>query len=260
MLICIFGKRGSGKTTIIRGLIPKQRKPVIILDILGNYDHDPEHAETEKWTQCESHLEALHELKNYLREPAKHPGIIVVRDSDINRCADFMCSALWKIEGGTLVLDEADALRESEAPCFDEAIRYGRNKNIDVITGCRRPAEISRNITAGADVAYCLSTQEPRDIEYYENFLGEELALALPHLPPHHGVYKDFMHQTQGTFRADQHGKIFIEKKKEAQKSQPLEPKPKSEHVQQSNTPLKNEPEPAVPKVTPIGTKKTKTV
>ncbi len=204
MLITVFGRRGSGKTTLIKRLIPAQKKPVIIVDVLGNYTGNEAYIETQ------SHVEALQSLLEYVKDPNKHPGVIVVADSDMNRAVDYLCSALWKTEGGTLVLDEVDAISIAESPCFDEAIRYGRNKGIDIITGCRRPAELSKNITAGADIAFCFNTHEPRDIDYYCDFLGEELALKLPHLPPHHGVFKDFAHQKTGLYRTDVEGKIHI--------------------------------------------------
>lgn len=220
MLIAVFGRRGSGKTTLIRALVPELKRPIVIVDILGNFD--PESPEGLKWTkeqkkigfenwvQTESYVDALIELDAYIKKPNEHSGIIVVRDGDIDKAVDYVCAALWAIRGGTLVIDEADAIREKDAPCFNEAIRYGRNKGIDLITGCRRPAEISRNVTAGADMAYCLTSQEPRDIEYYRNYLGEQVAETLERLPQHHGVYRDFQTQKTGLFSTDKTGKITL--------------------------------------------------
>ena len=241
MLICVFGRRGSGKTTIIRGMIPNLKKPIIIVDILDNYAPDPEKNPTNTpWVGCDSHIQALQSLLEYVRDPKKHSGIIVVRCTDINICVDYMCSALWKIGGGTLVLDEADAFSSAEAPCFDEAIRYGRNRDISIITGCRRPAEISRNVTAGCDVAYCLVTHEPRDIEYYRDFLGDDLAFKLPELPPHHGIYKDFLHQRSGIFKADITGKISIVKNQKSVQNTIIEQEPEKPGPDSKN--LKAEP------------------
>ncbi|PWU22990.1 hypothetical protein C5B42_04435 [Candidatus Cerribacteria bacterium 'Amazon FNV 2010 28 9'] len=205
MLITVFGRRGSGKTTMIRHMIPLQKRPVVVIDILGNFQNDDyPHVTTH------SHIEALSEIKSYVHEPKKHPGIIVVFDSNMDRCVDYLSSALWKINGGTLVIDEADAISIPESPCFDEAIRYGRNHGINLITGCRRPAELSKNITAGSDLALCLTTHEPRDIEYYCDFLGDDLAAQLPTLKPHHGVYRDFINKRSGTFRSDASGKMHV--------------------------------------------------
>lgn len=203
MLITVFGRRGSGKTTLIKRIIPKLKKPVIILDILGNYDN-------EAYDVTSDVTEGLLSLREYLDPESDHPGVIVVMGSDISRAADFFSSALWKTGGGTLVLDEIDAISLVEAPCFDEAVRYGRNRGIDIITGCRRPAEISKNITAGADLAYCLTTHEPRDIQYYREFLGDELAFKLPNLPQHHGVWRDFKSQKSGVFKTTPQGDVIL--------------------------------------------------
>lgn len=203
MLLTVFGRRGSGKTTLIRRLIPVQKKPVMVIDVLGNYTEDP-------WVITYSVEEGLNELQKYVRDPEAHLGIVVVADSNVSRATDYVCSALWKIEGGTLVLDEVDSISVPDAPCFNEAIRYGRNHGIDVITGCRRPAELSKNITAGADVAFVFNTHEPRDLMYYDDFLGEELSAQLPRLPPHHGVYKDFRDGKTGIYRTDRDGKITL--------------------------------------------------
>lgn len=208
MLTAVFGRRGSGKTTLIRAMIPQLKKPVVILDVLGNfqgYEH-----ENKEWLDATSLAEALQGIKDYCEKPEEHSGVITLQTGDLDNSVDFLCSALWKIHGGTLVLDEIDAISIAEAPCFDEAIRYGRNHGIDMVTGCRRPAEVSKNITAAADRVYVFVTREPRDIEYYCEFLGDDLALQIPRLPPYHGVWADFIQQNQGLFKTDENGKITI--------------------------------------------------
>lgn len=215
MLICVFGRRGSGKTTMIRAMIPEMKKPVMVIDILGNYTEDSH------FVQCDTVEDALTEILRFNRDK-KHPGIIVVSGADMSRSVDFICSALWHNHGGTLVVDEADAISWSDAPCFDEAVRYGRNHGIDIITGCRRPAEISKNITAGCDQAYCLTTHEPRDIEYYRGFLGDELAYKLPTLKTYHGICRDFLEQNHYFFKTDVHGRIIKTNSQSRQK--PVQP------------------------------------
>lgn len=212
MFTAVFGRRGSGKTTLIRAMIPQLKKPVVIIDVLGNftgYEH-----EGKDWVDTETISGALEEMRAYCQDPGKHSGVIVVQTGDLDNAIDFLCSALWKIHGGTLVLDETDAFSIGQsAPCYDEAIRYGRNRGIDIVTGCRRPAEISKHITAAADRVYAFVTREPRDIEYYCDFLGDEIALQIPKLAPFHGVWVDFLTQENGTFKTDQDGKVTILKK-----------------------------------------------
>src|SRR5690606_19579924 len=140
--ICFFGKRGSGKTTSIRGQLGDCRPPVVILDILGNF-HDPNYFNTSKIS------DAIEELNRQIKDDDFKIINLITADPDL--AVDYMSAALYEANGGTLILDEVDAFNFAEAKCFDQLIRYGRNKNVSLITGCRRPAEVSRNITAAAN-------------------------------------------------------------------------------------------------------------
>jgi len=78
-----------------------------------------------------------------------------------------------------------------------------------LLTGCRRPAEISRNITAGANRLYLFRTQEPRDIEYFRSIIGDR-AFELMDVPQYSGLYLDYDSQEIGRFRIDEKGEVFI--------------------------------------------------
>lgn len=210
MVINFFGRRGSGKTTTIRGgVLPYCRPPIIIIDVLGNY-HE------ENFIQCNTIEGALDEIKRYtlssdFSKRRNQPGtpIIVLKTGNPALAADYVASAIWKINGGTLILDEIDAIKYKEGSCFDEYIRYGRNHNGDLITGCRRPAELDRNITAAANKFYCFSTHEFRDIEYFTQSVFGERALQLQSLPKFSGLYIDYDRHITGTFVIDPHGNIY---------------------------------------------------
>lgn len=209
MVINFFGRRGSGKTTTIRGNLQYCRPPIIIIDVLGNF-HE------ENFIQCSSIEGGLNEIQRYANssEYSKHrnkPGlpIIVIKTGNPALAADYYAAALWKINGGTLVLDEVDAIRFKEGSCFDEYIRYGRNHNGDLLTGCRRPAELDRNITAAANKFYCFSTHEYRDIEYFTQSVFGERALQLQSMPKFSGLYIDYDNHVTGTFQIDPNGNIY---------------------------------------------------
>lgn len=204
MLICVFGMRGSGKTSLIRGNLDKFRGPVVNLDLLGNYTN-------QEYIQCESLSEAVRCVVHYVKSENKSElqKIINLKTNDPDEAIDYMSAVLWEAAGGTLVLDEADGFNDSNAPCFDNLIRYGRNHNVDVITGCRRPYEISRNITAGANKIYIFRTNEPRDIDYFKSTVLGEKALELRKLPKYHGIYVDYDTETMGIFKTDESGNIY---------------------------------------------------
>lgn len=216
MLIDVFGKRGSGKTTIIRGNIEEFPGPVVVIDALGNFDY-PEYIHTTKISECIQNMEYYaREISSDPKKESELEKIIVIQNPDVDSCCELISAALWEIAekyniGGTLVLDEVDMFTYSKGSCLDQLVRYGRNKNIHLITGCRRPAELSRNFTAGANKIFIFRTQEPRDIEYFRAHLGDR-AYELQSIPQYSGFLLDFDRNELCRFRIDENGKIFIMK------------------------------------------------
>lgn len=200
MLNNFFGKRGAGKTTTIKGQLKFARGPCIVPDVLGNFDDVPGlHTETTEQT-----ILAIEKYKKTGENP-----VIIQKTKEPSLAVDFISTALWEARGGTLILDEIDSVNSSEAPCFDNLVRYGRNRGIDLITGCRRPFEIPRNITANANSIYIFQTHEPRDIDYYEEIIGP-IAYNLPSIQKFSGFYIDYdQNGFIGKFFIDKEGNIF---------------------------------------------------
>ena len=205
MVVAFFGRRGSGKTTVIKGQIQDFKSPVVIIDYLGNYKNYPGAIQTTKISECINEL-----WKNF--DVTDRKIIINLQTYDYNLAADYLSAALWEHKGGTLVLDEADGIDMSEAPCFDQIIRYGRNagpKNgVHLITGCRRPAELSKNITAAANKFYCFQTHEPRDMDYFSELFGDK-AWELLKMPKQTGLFLDYDLNQTGRFNVDTNGFIY---------------------------------------------------
>ena len=204
-IVCIFGKRGSGKTTLTRGQLESLPKPVVVLDILGNFNNPD-------YMQLTSVSETIKNVEYYAKAEDKNDlqGIFVLKPSDPNVAIDYLSATLWELWGGTLVLDECDSFDFPEAPCYDQLVRYGRNRYCNIVTGCRRPTEVPRSVTAGANKLLIFQTQEPRDVEYFEKTLIGERAQKLMNLPQFHGIYVDYDEKTIGEFRIDLDGQIYI--------------------------------------------------
>lgn len=132
-----------------------------------------------------------------------------LKTSDPATAADYFSAAIWEMKGGTLVLDEVDSIRMEEGSCFDEYIRYGRNHSGDLLTGCRRPAELSRNITAAANKFYCFQTHEYRDIEYFRAQVFGDRAEELMTLPQFHGLFMDYDAKLTGKYLINRQGAIY---------------------------------------------------
>lgn len=220
MLVNIFGKRGAGKTHMIKRALQDCEQPVVVLDILGNFDQTPNSYQTDSLS------DALQKIVDYnvyngatdnergLMEET--PGIIVLQPADPDEAIDFVSALLWEQWGGTLVIDEADGFNIHSAPCFSQLIRYGRNHGVHILTGCRRPAELDRNITAGANCIYIFQTQEPRDVEYFsKTLIGKSQAERLINLPEYHGLFVNYDKKTTGLFKTDENGQVYILEEKQ---------------------------------------------
>ena len=215
MLVNIFGKRGAGKTHAIKHALYNCEAPVVVIDILGNFDQINDSYQTETLSDALQKIidynvfqGASDSEREFMDEV---PPIIVIQPADPNIAIDHISALLWEEYGGTLVIDEADGFSIYEAPCFDQLIRYGRNHGVHILTGCRRPAELNRNITAGANTIYIFQTQEPRDIEYFaKTLIGKEQAERLKNMPEYHGLFINYDKKTIGTFKTDEKGQVWI--------------------------------------------------
>ena len=215
MLVNIFGKRGAGKTHMIKHALTFCEAPVVVLDILGNFSKIKNSYQTDtlsdalqKITDYNTYESASDNERAFMDEV---PPIIVLQPSDPDEAINFVSALLWHEYGGTLVIDEADGFSIANAPCFDQLIRYGRNRGVHVLTGCRRPYELNRNITAGANCIYIFQTQEPRDIDYFaKTLIGKEQAERLKNLPEYHGLFINYDKKTIGMFKTGAQGEVYI--------------------------------------------------
>jgi hypothetical protein len=179
---------------------------VLIIDVLGNYNN-PEFRQYSDLRKLILDIKEFH-LKEKNREiiPQK---IFNLKTSDPTVAAEYLSAVVWEINGGTIILDEIDSVRMTDGSCFDEYIRYGRNHNGDLITGCRRPAELDRNITAAANKFYCFQTHEWRDIEYFSSQVFGERAEELQTMEPYTGLFLDYDARLVGKFKIDIKGRIY---------------------------------------------------
>lgn len=181
-----------------------------MVDVLGNFDDRALDRLQLQALQCDNLADSILEVKNILakKDRSNVPEIIVLKTGDPATAADYFSSVIWEIGGGTLVLDEVDSIAIKEGSCFDQYIRYGRNHSGDLLTGCRRPAELHRNVTAAANKFYCFQTHEMRDIEYFYSIFGDR-AEDLHKIPRYHGLFMDYDNEITGVFKTDESGLIY---------------------------------------------------
>lgn len=204
MLVCLFGKRGTGKTHLISAIVETLNGPVINFDFLGNY---PE----VKGKHTDSVKDAAAWLMNWTTEAKEK--VLTFKPAQVESAVDIICQAAWEKGNCTLLIDEVDMIQYKLTPHFDYLIRYGRNRGVHMLVACRRPFEISRNITAGANAIYIFQTQEPRDVEYYSKSILGKNAQKLMTLPKYHGIVIDYDRERTGIFNVDSTGQLFFVEK-----------------------------------------------
>ena len=165
----IIGKKGSGKTTLARYLCT-QIKRKIILDTLGT-DYGGGTI-----VQTPADLVAYHKRVAHYDEFS-----IIARPQ-----SEEMPTAVFRLAKTTpncwVIVEEADryATPHQVHPDLLWLVNYARQQNTSIICICRRAARMSRDITANADWIVAHHTQEPRDVDYLNEFMDAD---SLPTLP-----------------------------------------------------------------------------
>lgn len=159
----IFGKTGSGKTTLAKKLIDDSTRPnLIIWDFLLEYE------------EFGFVVETPNELIMILE--AKLPTNRIVVRKFTKEQFNWLCQAVEHLGNCLFVVEEADFVCSSDYidNGFGGLLRYGRHYGIDILAITRRPAEINRLLTAMAHNAYSFQFQEPCDVKYISTFFQIE--------------------------------------------------------------------------------------
>lgn len=164
-VIVIFGKRGSGKTTLAKKLI-LGRKRLFIFDTLREYKVG---LVTYDIIQA---IEFLTEHQDRIFRLSFSP------ETNDKIAFDHSCKLIYALEDLTFLIEEVDnyCSAQNVSEVFSKIIRYGRHKNISLITTSRRTAEVPRLLTSQATDFYIFSHHEPRDIDYFSHLFSPNVA------------------------------------------------------------------------------------
>jgi AAA+ ATPase superfamily predicted ATPase len=156
----IFGRKGSGKTTLAMRLISESERPhLFISDFLSEYGH----------------------LGVIVTSPGELLKSMTRTDKATYVCQRFsesefnqLCEIVYTVGNCLFVIEEVDMVcspMKISKP-FAGLIRYGRHENVDIVAISRRPFDVNRLLTSQADVVYSYRFAEPRDIDYLKALTG----------------------------------------------------------------------------------------
>lgn len=170
-IVTIFGKRGSGKSTLSKEYMVRLGGRVIFLSPVEYITI----THTEVWSVPEL-LEGLESLQ---------PGqVLLIRLADAETMDLVACHVIADGDGYTIVIDEIEKYRFSRD--LLDMIHYSRHFNINIITNTRRYADVPRLLTSQSDEILIAQTHEPRDIAYMKEFIDKESIEKIPLLPQYH--------------------------------------------------------------------------
>lgn len=177
----IIGHKGYGKTKLTEKESILTDKPTIILDPRMQYE---ENIRRIVFTSVSSFQNVITK-RDFFNTFMKYKLELVVNAID-QEDAELVASLVYKMKNITFVIDEVDMFFDTRTPktsFFNKLVQYGRHNQIDIITTSRRPANISRNLTALTDIFYFSRLREPNDKKYIKALLGNEYVEKIADLP-----------------------------------------------------------------------------
>jgi hypothetical protein len=147
----IFGKTGTGKSTLAKELIKDQNRVIII-------DPQREYNETIIFENIPSLWDYIEKNENF--------GVLSCRfETDLE--IDYLFRTCKIIGNLTLVVEEAEIYISPNARSgyFLDLVRYGRHKGVKIIGIARRRAELSADFRGMCEVIYSFKQTEPLDID-----------------------------------------------------------------------------------------------
>lgn len=163
----VIGKGGMGKSTLIRHQVERHKR-VLVFDPKAEPDYargfdvidDP----------------AL--LVDAFRAVGRGPIRVAWRGvASMGRDAfEHANRVAWAAENLTVVWEEVDVwVQTGRLPDWAFKIaNEGRHRDIRVLACARRPARVSRDLTANASRIVVFHVTEPRDLEYLREYMGED--------------------------------------------------------------------------------------
>lgn len=162
--IMIYGMRGSGKTELLKYLINQydlQGIRTVIFDTMHNHNYTLKH------------------------------GIIIQPSFSLKELTFIKtCKQVWKKGNTVFAIEEIDQFVTPQymPKEIDSIVNVGRNRRISYIAITRRLAEVHGTIIGNADHHFIFKAFLPRDLEYYQKYVGK-IVWQAKELQPYHFIY-----------------------------------------------------------------------
>ena len=179
MVVIVFGRRGSGKSTLgkylLRRRVRDQGSIGIMVDTLLEHSDLP--------------LVDLGNVPHLLS--AGYSTVVRVAvpdDAAFSQLQRILADRSIDTPAVDLAIDEVSYWTKPNqtSPGLSALIRYGRHWRVDLLGIARRAAETSREFTSQVDRFYIYATHEPRDLAYFAEIMPADALDGLSKLKPFH--------------------------------------------------------------------------
>lgn len=165
MISLALGKKGSGKTALIRKLAFRalQAKRAI-------YYHDPQH-------QINSALGKVYTSAAAWAADPRPPFLSIFRECEIEEVAQLAL----RVRDVTVVLDEMDRAFSQKkwlSPSTQRIVHEGRHYRVSLLGTFRRTANVSEDVLSQTDYAFLFRTSStsPYDLQTIDRRFGSSIA------------------------------------------------------------------------------------
>jgi energy-coupling factor transporter ATP-binding protein EcfA2 len=167
-IILVIGKRGSGKSYLVKKLIENETR-LLVYDVMS--ESNPPYFGVTFLT------EEKNQFTWFWRQFYKRDFRLVYRPINPKAEIDWIAQCVFALGNMTFVCEEIDSFCTSyDMPeSFRYIVQRGRHKNITLIGVTPAPFGINRDLTRQAKEIYVFNTNEPRDIQYLKDLLGNEI-------------------------------------------------------------------------------------
>ncbi|MDA8122568.1 MAG: hypothetical protein M0Z38_08400 [Deltaproteobacteria bacterium] len=173
-IICIFGKRGSGKSYLAKQMVKGLGRCVVV---------DPKR-------EYRGGQVVSHPLELYRAIRGKQSFTAIYRPPygvDVREHFPWLCKTALHVGNLWFVVDELPKcvdMRKSPRE-WDELVNEGRHALVRIVAMAQRPQRVSRDLTENANKLYVFRTNEPRTLKYYGDFMDASAIEKVRTLPDH---------------------------------------------------------------------------
>jgi GTPase SAR1 family protein len=168
----VIGKRGSGKSCLVKYLIREARR-LVIYDVMAEY----------KQGVCFS-VENTDQFLSFWYKTYKRDFRLIWRPLKVKDEVEAIARGVYVLGNITFVVEEIDAV--CTAWIMPEWLSYcvqrGRHKNIELIGVTPAPFGINRDLTRQAKRIIVFNTTEPKDLDYLAALMGSAVKEIVPAL------------------------------------------------------------------------------